>query len=341
MLRKAMVLGVLFGVVATMAACGSEDGGNGDRTNAKTVTSGENAGVTLNVDYDDALPVPSQLAIGTLMLEDTENAVTAEQAGDLLPSWKMLQALQNSDTAAQVEVDAVLNQIQGAMTDEQLLAIKEMKLTPASMTELAQERGLGFGGGTGTDEEGGRGFRPEGAFIFGGGPGGGPGGGMGPGGAFGGQNVNPDEMQADVADRMNRFLGAAVGNMVVSMLEARAEGKTWEVAAPDPNFGLQRTLFSDIADAAGIDQQSMMEQLREGKSLLEIIEASGTELDVIVGQVVNAETERIGQAVTDGSITQADADEWLAGLEPRIRDMLEGTFQFGGRGAPGAGTDQP
>lgn len=341
MLRKAMVLGVLLGVVAAMAACGNEVGSNGDSANATTVTLGENAGVTLDADYDDALPVASQLAIGTLMLEDTENAVTAEQAGDLLPSWKMLQALQNSDTAAQVEVDAVLNQIQGAMTDEQLLAIKEMKLTPESMTELAQERGLSIGGASATGEEGGRGFRPEGAFVFGGGPGGGPGGGMGPGGAFGGGNVNPDEMQADVADRMNRFLGVAVSNTVISMLEARAEGKTWEVAAPDPNFGLQRTLFSAIVDAAGIDQQSMMEQLRDGKSLLEIIEASGTDVDMIVGQVVNAETERVGQAVTDGSMTQADADEWLAGLEDRVKEMLEGTFQFGGRGAPGAGTDQP
>jgi hypothetical protein len=336
-----MVLGVLLGVVVTMAACGSEGGSNGDSANATTVTAAGNSGVTLNADYTDALAVPSQLAIGTLMLEDTENAVTSEQASTLLPSWKMLQALQSSDTAAQVEVDAVLNQIQGAMTDEQLLAIKEMKLTPESMTELAQERGLGLGRGAGADEEGGGGFRPEGAFMFGGGPGGGPGGGMGPGGAFGGGNVNPDEMQADVADRMNRFLGAAVSNMVVSMLEARAEGKTWEVAAPDPNFGLQRTLFSAIADAAGIDQQSMMEQLRDGKSLLEIIEASGTDVDMIIGQVVNAETERVGQAVADGSMTQADADEWLAGLEQRARDMLEGTFQFGGRGAPGAGTDQP
>jgi hypothetical protein len=341
MLRKVIVAGVLLLAVATMAACGSEVGSNADTANVTTVTSGEAKGVMLNADYADALPVPSQLAIGTLMLEDTENAVTAEQAGRLLSSWKMLQALQSSDTAAQVEKDAVLNQIQGAMTDEQLLAIKEMKLTPASLTELAQERGLGFGRGLGGDEEGGSGFQRPGGFVFGGGPGGGPGGGMGPGGAFAGPNVNSDEMQGDAAERMNRFLGAAVSNIVISMLEARAEGKTWEVAAPDPNFGLQRTLFAAIVEAAGIDQQSMMEQLRGGKSLIEIVEASGTDLDVIVGQVVSAETERIGQAVTDGSMTQAEADEGLAGLRERVKEMLEGTFQFGGRGASGADTGQP
>jgi hypothetical protein len=129
--------------------------------------------------------------------------------------------------------------------------------------------------------------------------------------------------------------------MVVSMLEARAEGKTWGAAAPDPNFALQRTLFAAIVEAAGIDQQSMVEQLREGHSLQEIIEASGTDLDLIVGQAVSAETERVGQAVTDGSMTQAEADEWLAGLADRVSEMLEGTFQLGGRGAPGAGAEQP
>ena len=153
--------------------------------------------------------------------------------------------------------------------------------------------------------------------------------------------MNPEEMQADAAERMNTFLGSAMSNMVISMLEARAEGKAWEAAAPDPNFGLQRTLFAAIAEAAGVDQQSMMEQLRGGKSLLEIIEAGGTDVGVIVDQVVNAETERVDQAVADDSMTQAEADQWLAGLAERVRGMLEGTFQFGGRGDPGAGMEQP
>ena len=336
MVRKAVVLGVLMAVVATMAACGSEGDSGAKVTNATTV---ETTGVTLNADFDEALPVPSQLAIGTLILEDTEDAVTVEQAGELLPSWKMLQALQSSGTAAQVELDAVLNQIQGTMTNEQLLAIKTMELTPASMMELAQERGLGFGRGFGGGAGGTGGFRPPAGVVPGGG---GPAGGMGPGGAFGGgQNLSPEEQETAMAERMNTFLGGAMSNMVISMLEARAEGETWQVAAPNQDFLLQRTLLAAIAEAAGLEQQEIMAQTREGKSLLEVAEDSGTDLDTILVQVVNAETERIGQAVADGSMTQTEADKWLAGLEERAKEMLEGTFQFGGRGAPGSDAGQP
>lgn len=336
MVRKAVVLGVLMAVVATMAACGSEGDSGAKVTNATTV---ETTGVTLNADFDEALPVPSQLAIGTLILEDTEDAVTVEQAGELLPSWKMLQALQSSGTAAQVELDAVLNQIQGTMTNEQLLAIKTMELTPTSMMELAQERGLGFGRGFGGGAGGTGGFRPPAGVVPGGG---GPAGGMGPGGAFGGgQNLSPEEQETAMAERMNTFLGGAMSNMVISMLEARAEGETWQVAAPNQDFLLQRTLLAAIAEAAGLEQQEIMAQTREGKSLLEVAEDSGTDLDTILVQVVNAETERIGQAVADGSMTQTEADKWLAGLEERAKEMLEGTFQFGGRGAPGSDAGQP
>jgi len=343
MLRKATALGVLLMVVAIMAACGSEGESGGETASAKSVVSGEATGVTLNADYADALPVPSQLAIGTLMLEDTDDAVTTEQASELLPFWKMLQALQSSGTAAQVELDAVLNQIQGTMADGQLLAIKGMKLTSASMMELAQERGLGFGRGFGGGEGGTGGFQPPAGFVPGGeGPGGGMGGGMGPGGAFvGGQNLNPDEQEAALAERANTFLGAAMSNTVISMLEARAEGQTWEVAAPNQDLLLQRTLFAAIAEVLNIDQQEIVAQAREGKSLLELVEASGVDVDTVLAKVVAMETERIGQAVADESMTQDEADTWLAGLEERAKTMLGETFQFGGRGAPGEDAAQP
>ena len=51
-------------------------------------------------------------------------------------------------------------------------------------------------------------------------------------------------------------------------------------------------------------------------------EASGVEADEIVAQVVAAENERVKQAVADGAMEQADADEWLAGLEARVQEML-------------------
>jgi hypothetical protein len=334
MLRKTAIVGSLFVLLlAGAAACGNDGGDGSDASSAKETGSK----VTLNDDYADALPMPSQLAIGTLMLEDTENAVTAEQAGELLPSWKMLQALQSSGTAAQAELDAVLDQIQGRMTDEQLTVIKERQLTPSSLLELAQEQGLGsgFGGGTGRSQT----VRPPAGVALPGG--GGLGGGFGPGGFGGNDNLSPEEQEAAIAERMNTFLGAAMSNMVISLLEARSEGETWQVAAPDQDFVLQRQIFVALSEAAGVDQQEIVTQAREGKTLLEIADANGINVDEILAQVVEAETERVNQAVADGSMEQADADKWLAGLDARVNEVLGGTLQFGGRGARGGDPGGP
>ena len=324
---------VFLGLIVALAltACG------GDTSDPATPTS---ADVSLDEDYADALPVSSQLAIGTLMLEDTEGAVTVEQAGELLPNYQMLQALQSSGTAAEAELEVVLKQIQGAMTNEQMAAIKEMQLTADSMLELVQERGLGrgFAGGAG----GAGGFRPP-AGVNPGGGGGGRGGGFGGslGGFGGGGNLSPEEQQAALAERMNQFAGTAMTGILVSLLEARAEGEAWEVAAPNQDFILQRQIYAAISEAAGVDQQEITAQAREGRTLLEIAEANDVDVDERVAQVVAAETERVEQAVADGTMEQSDADEWLADLEARVREMLEQPLQFGGPGAKGDDSAQP
>jgi hypothetical protein len=102
----------------------------------------------LNEDYDHALPASSQLALGTFLLEGTENAVSAEQAKALLPLWQIIEsgALKSED-----ETGAVLRQIEGAMTPEQLSAIAGMQLTFEDMTSWAQTQGVSLGGPGGGD----------------------------------------------------------------------------------------------------------------------------------------------------------------------------------------------
>jgi hypothetical protein len=169
-----------------------------------------------------ALPQSIQLAVGTLMLEETPQAVTAEQAQQLLPLWQMLRTLQQSDTAAQAEIEAVLNQIQKAMTPEQLAAIEGMDLTLASMRTMAQELGFGIGGDEGSSggQEGG--FRPPDGMVPGGGPG--PGGGMFPGGGMpgGGTDLSPEERATAIAERMSSGFGTALMDRLIELLEARA-----------------------------------------------------------------------------------------------------------------------
>jgi hypothetical protein len=131
--------------------------------------------IRLNTDYEDALPVDTQLTIGTLMLEDSEDNVSAEQAVELLPMWKLAESLYNSDTAADVEKEAVISQIQDAMNPEQIAAIADLQLSSENSGEMMQElqdlmpRGEGQRDGTGERPAGGRpggdmpeGLRPQG-----------------------------------------------------------------------------------------------------------------------------------------------------------------------------------
>lgn len=96
----------------------------------------------LGDDYEDALSARNQLALGSLRLEGSGNAVTPEQAQELAFYWQALKALAADSTAAAEETTAVQAQIVAAMTQEQLEAIAAMQLTNADMSEFYVEQGV-------------------------------------------------------------------------------------------------------------------------------------------------------------------------------------------------------
>jgi hypothetical protein len=212
------------------------------------------------------------------------------------------------------------------MTEEQLTAIKEMQLTPDNMTELMEDQGLRIGAAAGA---GGRGsFQPPTGVDVGG-----AGGRGGQFGAFGtDQDLSAEEKEAALAERMSTMMTG----IVVSMLEARAEGESWEIAATNQKTVLQGELIAAIAEATGLDQGEIMTQARAGQTLLATAEANGANVDEVVAQVVTTDTERVNQAVAGGLLEQADAEEWLDGLQAQVKEMLEGPLQFGNRGASGS-----
>ena len=137
-----LVLVLLAGI---LAGCGTAVTTSETDTNAISAEGGGSeagTGSVLDESYEGALPASSQLALGTLQLQDTENAVTAEQAEALLPSW---QIVQSGALQSETETDAVVKQIEGAMTAEQLSAIAAMQLTFEDMGAWAREQGLSLG----------------------------------------------------------------------------------------------------------------------------------------------------------------------------------------------------
>jgi hypothetical protein len=123
-------------VLALLAGCSSTHLSAGPELAASDEPQ---ASAYLDTSYADALDVSGQLALGSLLLEETENAVTAEQAAALLPLW---QAVRSGTLQSEAETDAVWKQIEGAMTSEQLAAIQAMQLTADDLTSWAQSQGV-------------------------------------------------------------------------------------------------------------------------------------------------------------------------------------------------------
>jgi len=115
------------------------DGGQATATSAEISTA--DAPTELDADYEGALDEGSQLALGTLLLEETDQSLTPEQAARLLPLW---QALQGGVTA-EAEVNAVIAGIKQAMTPDQLASIADMALTQNDVEAWMQDRGVEFG----------------------------------------------------------------------------------------------------------------------------------------------------------------------------------------------------
>jgi hypothetical protein len=203
----------------------------------------------------------NKLLVGTLKLEDSDQAITADEAAKLLPLWQAYRSMSNSQTSAEAEVDALLNQIQSTMTSDQVQTITAMNLTNTDMMDLMQSMGGGmlahgtpnpqrtpgadfpaggFQGGNppSVDFQSGRGAPPSGstggtnrnfpsggAVIVGGGPGGDAGSAAGLGGGPMLQGTADPSMQATAEARFSTQANR-VNTILLEVLISKLEVKT-------------------------------------------------------------------------------------------------------------------
>ncbi len=316
-MKRYFVFGlILMFVVAACSPSGEGESGEETAVSNEVVAIEE---VGLAEDYDDALSVPAQLTLGTLMLEGTDLAVDEVLAAEILPLWQAVQSLGQSDVTADGEITAVLNQIQDAMTAEQISTISGMQLTGDDVETYLQESGFGRGfGGRGAGEEG------EGGAPAGGGgrqAGGIPGGGGGPGsggrvgGGFGGDIAIEELTEEEIAELFAERLrsGEQLLNPVINLLRE----KTGEMMER-PLGG--RGFMGIIAEATGLSNEDIQGQLVEGKTMAELITENGGDLEAVRAQL----TEMFS------NVPNADTDP--ADIEQRIDDLLNSSEGFGNRG---------
>ncbi len=142
MIKKAVYLLILIPIVFGMAGCSSVQL---PAIFSKDNQTEENQAVD-QMDLSKQ-PVENKLAIGILALEGTDKAVTAEEAKNLLPLWKAVRSLNNSETASNDEITALYTQIQETMTTEQVQAIKDLNLSQEELRALMEKYGGAMGGG--------------------------------------------------------------------------------------------------------------------------------------------------------------------------------------------------
>lgn len=90
--------------------------------------------------------------------------------------------------------------------------------------------------------------------------------------------------------------------------------------------------FDAAATYLGLTPQQLFTQLRSGKTLAQIANAtSGKSASGLVDAIVAASTQRIDAAVNAAKLTQAQASKIEANLKQRITDLVNGTLRAGMR----------
>jgi hypothetical protein len=228
--RTLFIVTLLVSTAFVLAACGSKS----EQATQEIVSEGApldaNGNAPRGNGEQGGLPTQMLLAAGTIKLEDTDLAVTAEQAAKLLPLWKAAKSLVDSDNITNEEINAIYDQIEAAMTADQVAAIEAMELSFEDLSEVFPDMQMGMGGGQfgdvdreamqATREALGDDFQPPEGFEGGGLPagggfpndGGGPDGGFPGGGGFGntgnGERVSP---------------AATIYDPVIELLESKLE----------------------------------------------------------------------------------------------------------------------
>src|SRR5262249_18480103 len=98
------------------------------------------------------------------------------------------------------------------------------------------------------------------------------------------------------------------------------------------------------ADYLGLSQSELLTKLQSGKTLADIAKDQKKSVDGLVDALVADAKSHLDQAVKDGKLTQAQADQLLSDIRQHITDFVNrtgpkgfGPMFRGGPGFPGPG----
>jgi polyhydroxyalkanoate synthesis regulator phasin len=86
------------------------------------------------------------------------------------------------------------------------------------------------------------------------------------------------------------------------------------------------------ATALGMTEDELHTALHDGQTIAEIAASKNIEVQTVIDAMVNTAKLELAQKVSDGTLTQAEADERLADITERVTAMVNGEMPAGGPG---------
>jgi predicted DNA-binding protein (UPF0251 family) len=149
--------------------------------------------------------------------------------------------------------------------------------------------------------------------------------------------ASAEDAQLDAAVKAGRLTQAQADEI---KQHRQAEGTVLGIGrgghGPGDHRGGGRFLLTDAAKAIGISEQSLITQLRDGKTLTAVAKTHGKTLAEVKAAVKQSATARLDADLKAGRITQAQRDEEVGELGDELARL--GDFgRFGPRGHHGFG----
>jgi hypothetical protein len=169
--KSALLITSMLTVVLAACSAGTSPSGSSTGSTAAPAVDPDPSGAVA-AGTPGGNPSALQLAAGMLKLEGTSNAVSAQEAAQLLPLWQSLQQIESTastpavatgtpgprfDPALFQQVAAQVQSIENAMPPAQIQAIATMNLSRQDIGTVFQQADIPFGG----PGEGGFGFGPN------------------------------------------------------------------------------------------------------------------------------------------------------------------------------------
>ncbi|MCI0796574.1 MAG: hypothetical protein J4N99_07125 [Chloroflexi bacterium] len=93
--------------------------------------------------------------------------------------------------------------------------------------------------------------------------------------------------------------------------------------------GPRHAIVNTVADTLGMDKRDLVAELRSGKTLAEVAQENGVDVDEVIETLVEVADERLDQAVESGRITGEEAEGKLASIEERISALVDKVLPMG------------